>query len=159
MSRVPFPAAPMATLQPEDVAQVRRTFALVTEAAPMAGRLFYANLFEVHPKLREMFHGDLEAQGHKLMEIMATAVSMLKLPAALSPVLQRLGASHAGYGVEHWHYDAAGVALIKTLADALGPDFGPVERQAWLKTYSWLSAAMQAAAPSPPSPECGTTAP
>lgn len=130
------------------IALVRHSFARVQPAAQLAASRFYAHLFEAHPELRPLFKGDLQAQGAKLMEMLATAIDLLTRPWGLAPVLRRLGERHAGYGVQPGHYRAVGTALIKALQDTLGPEFGPEERRAWGHVYGRISEAMQMAAAS-----------
>ena len=127
------------------IARVRLSFARLQPAADVAARTFYAHLFQAHPELRPLFKGDLQAQGAKLMDMLATAVALLTRPWGLAPVLRRLGERHAGYGVQPWHYRAVGTALLQTLEDVLGSDFGPEERPAWASVYARLAEAMQAA--------------
>ena len=50
------------------------------------------------------------------------------------------------YGVVPAHYDLVGDMLIKTLKDALGPDFTPEVQKAWTDVYGIVSATMQAGA-------------
>ena len=90
------------------IARVRLSFARLQPAADVAARTFYAHLFQAHPELRPLFKGDLQAQGAKLMDMLATAVALLTRPWGLAPVLRRLGERHAGYGVQPWHYRAVG---------------------------------------------------
>ncbi len=127
------------------IALVQHSFARVAPASGQAAQQFYGHLFQAHPELRALFKGDMRAQGNKLMDMLNAAVAMLNRPWALSPVLRQLGLRHAGYGVQDWHYDAVGTALIKTLADALGPAFGTPERDAWAHVYGCLATAMKAA--------------
>ncbi len=137
------PSLPPQMLSADDVKRVSTSFALVAPAAPMAARLFYANLFEAHPSLRPLFRGDMEHQGRRLMEMIGAAVGLLERPQALVPVLRQLGARHAGYGVLPWHYGAVGEALLRTLSESLGPDFGHAERQAWSRLFVFVAHEMQ----------------
>lgn len=130
----------------EYVALVRHSHARIEPQAAVAGRLFYARLFEAHPTLRPLFHGSLESQGVKLMALLGSALDLLDRPGALRPLLRGLGRRHADYGVEPWHYDAVRDALLQTLADVLGRDFGEPERAAWRHVYGRIAHEMQSAA-------------
>jgi len=134
------------SLPSSQIALVRQSFALVEPIAATAAELFYGNLFEADPSLRSLFRGDMQAQGAKLMQMIAAAVSLLDKPETLMPVLRKLGARHAGYGVQTAHYDTVGAALIKTLEQGLGEHFTPEVRQAWLLVYGLISSTMLAAA-------------
>ena len=61
-----------------------------------AAALFYNRLFELDPRLQKLFQGDMTEQGHKLMDMIATAVAALGDLDALLPVARALGVRHAG---------------------------------------------------------------
>ena len=134
------------SLQPSHIALVRQSFAQVAPIADSAAGLFYSNLFEADPGLRQLFRGDMQAQGAKLMQMIGAAVGLLDKPEQLMPVLRHLGARHAGYGVQTAHYDTVGAALIKTLGQGLGTAFTDEVKQAWLLVYGVVASTMLAAA-------------
>lgn len=134
------------SFQSHEIALVRRSFAQVEPIAPQAAALFYGHLFSADPALRPLFRGDMQAQGQKLMQMIAAAVSLLDKPAQLLPVLRQLGQRHGGYGVQDAHYASVGAALIKTLEQGLGEAFTPETRAAWLSVYGLISATMMEAA-------------
>ena len=121
---------------------VRSSFALVQPIAPQAAALFYANLFEADPDLRLLFNADMVTQGERLMTMIGSALGLLDRPAALLPVLRRLGARHVGYGVQTGHYASVGGALLKTLEQGLGQAFTAEVREAWVELYGVISATM-----------------
>jgi hemoglobin-like flavoprotein len=129
-----------------DVRLVQDSFQLVAPIAPQAAAIFYSNLFEADPSLRALFRGDMVAQGEKLMQMIAVAVSKLNEPDVLIPVLQKLGARHVGYGVQDAHYDTVGGALLKTLGQGLGPAFTPEAEAAWTRIYGVMATTMKDAA-------------
>ena len=131
------------------IALVRESFDLIEPIAPQAGALFYANLFEADPSLQRLFSGDMAAQGAKLMQMIALAVSKLDEPELLMPALQRLGQRHAGYGVRDEHYDTVGAALLKTLYQGLGVAYTPEVEEAWIDVYGVLATKMKQAAAVP----------
>ena len=128
---------------------VRETFHLVEPIAPQAAAMFYANLFAVDPSLAPLFKGDMAAQGHRLMQMIALAVSQLDEPATLMPALAQLGRRHAGYGVREGHYDTVGGALLATLRQGLGVAFTPEVNDAWTEVYGAIASTMKAAAKLP----------
>jgi len=130
-------------MTPDDIALVQDSF----EKVPgIAAKLFYARLFEQAPHLRPMFGTDMEAQGKKLMAMIAAAVNGLNDIERLLPVVRDLGARHEGYGVEPEHYEIVGEALIWTLEQGLGDDFTEEVKQAWIEVYNALSSTMIEAA-------------
>ncbi len=121
---------------------VRHSFALVQPIAAQAAVLFYNNLFAADPSLRKLFLGDMAQQGDRLMSMIGAAVGLLDRPAALIPVLQKLGARHGGYGVVDAHYATVGGALLLTLEQGLGDAFTPDTRAAWTEMYGIVSRTM-----------------
>ncbi len=121
---------------------VRHSFALVQPIATQAAALFYGHLFEADPTLRHLFHGDIAQQGERLMTMIGAAVGLLDRPAALIPVLKKLGARHGGYGVVDAHYATVGDALLLTLEQGLAEAFTPATRAAWTEMYGMVSRTM-----------------
>lgn len=130
----------------EQIALVQETFKLVVPIKDVAAELFYNRLFEIEPSTREMFPDDVTEQGKKLMAALATVVSGLTDLESIVPTVQGLGVSHVGYGVEDWHYDVVGQALIWTLEQGLAEAFTDEARDAWLAAYTLLAGVMIEAA-------------
>ncbi len=133
-------------MTPQQIHDVRTSFALVAPIADQAAALFYDHLFAADPALRTLFKSDLQHQGERLMTMIGAAVGLLDQPARLVPVLRALGERHAGYGVRPAHYDTVGTALLRTLRDGLGTAFTPAVEQAWRAMYGLVSREMQHAA-------------
>jgi hemoglobin-like flavoprotein len=131
------------------ISLVRESFDLVEPIAPQAAALFYANLFEADPSLQRLFRGDLQVQGHQLMQMITLAVDTLDNPDVLMPALRSLGQRHAGYGVRDAHYDSVGAALMKTLRQGLAVAFTPEVEEAWANVYGVLAGTMKEAASVP----------
>jgi hemoglobin-like flavoprotein len=137
-------------MTPQDIAEVRASFAKVAPIADQAAALFYGRLFETAPDVRTLFTGDMAAQGRKLMTAIATVVDGLDDIAAIAPAVGGLAKRHVAYGVRPEHYPLVGAALLWTLEQGLGSDFTPPVRAAWVAAYGALSEMMIAAA----YPEC-----
>jgi len=133
-------------MTPEQVALVQESFAKVAPIAPQAAALFYGNLFAADPSLKALFKGDMDEQGKKLMQVLATAVNSLKNLPGLVPVLQALAKRHVGYGVKDEHYATVGGALLLTLSQGLGEAFTDDVKEAWVTTYTLIADTMKAAA-------------
>ena len=125
---------------------VQKSFAEVAPIAAEAAALFYKRLFELDPRLKALFRGDMTEQGKKLMAMIAAAVRGLDSLATLVPVVQNLGRRHAGYGVAAKDYEVVGAALMWTLEQGLGAAFTPAVREAWAEVYGVLASTMIAAA-------------
>lgn len=128
---------------------VATSFMKVAPIADKAAELFYGRLFEIAPDTKELFKNtDMQEQGRKLMQTIATAVSSLYRLEAVVPELQALGKRHIAYGVKKEQFDTVGAALLWALEQGLGGDFTPEVKEAWTKTYGVLaSVATQAYAP------------
>ena len=143
-------AAPPATrslaLTVRDAALVRASFAaLIPHKAAVAAR-FYERLFQIDPKLRVLFRGDMEAQGRKLMDTLSVLVMNLRDLNSITPTLERLGQRHVGYGTRDEDYDTVGRALLWTLERSLGDAFTPETRAAWTGLYRTVADTMRRAA-------------
>jgi hemoglobin-like flavoprotein len=137
-------------MTPKQIAVVQESFQKVASIADQAAELFYHNLFELDPQLRNLFPSDMQAQGGKLMHMIGLAVHGLKNLEALIPAVQELGRRHVDYGVKEKHYEAVGNALMMTLEQGLGAEFTPQVKDAWSATYELLSGVMKEAAYSKP---------
>lgn len=125
---------------------VQDSFAKVAPIAEVAADMFYKRLFELDPKLKSLFRGDMKEQGKKLMTMLAAAVRGLDNVEKLVPVLQSLGARHTGYGVQSKDYDTVGAAFLWTLEQGLGKDYTAEVRGAWVVVYGVIAQTMIAAA-------------
>ena len=133
-------------IEPRHKTLVQGTFTQVEAIADTAAELFYNRLFELDPKIRPMFKGDMKDQGRKLMSTLKIAVKGLDNLATLVPVLEKLGRDHAGFGVTVGHYATVADALLWTLEQGLGDDFTPEARDAWSSVYFLLAETMISAA-------------
>lgn len=133
-------------LTTEQIRMVQESFAKVAPIAETAAGLFYQRLFELDPRLKTLFRGDMVEQGKKLMSMIAAAVRGLNDLPGLVPVVQNLGRRHVGYGVAAADYGTVGAALLWTLDKGLGEAFTPPVREAWTAVYGVLADTMVAAA-------------
>ena len=133
-------------MTPEELTLVRTSWAKVQPISTQAAELFYHRLFDTAPELKALFKGDMRAQGHRLMDMIDTAVRGLESWDQLVPAVQALGRRHAGYGVKEADYDAVAAALLWTLEQGLGDAFTDEVRAAWINTYGALADTMKSAA-------------
>jgi hemoglobin-like flavoprotein len=135
-------------MTPEQKQLVQTTFAKVAPMAEAAAAMFYARLFELDPRLRPLFRGDMTEQGRKLMRMIGMAVNGLDRLDELVPAVRQLGIRHAGYGVTDDHYGTVAAALLWTLERGLGADYTPAVEEAWTTVYAVLATTMKDAAAS-----------
>lgn len=133
----------------DQIKLVQDSFELVEPIAEQAAELFYNRLFEIAPELQSLFKGDMPEQQKKLMTTLKVAVSSLKDPDRLIPVVRVLGERHKGYGVVDENYDTVAQALLWTLEQGLGEHFTNDVRDAWTAVYVLLATTMKEAAANP----------
>ncbi len=125
---------------------VRASISRAERMAEVVGLDFYQRLFELDPKLRPLFQNNIQEQSKKLMATLKMVVDGLDYSHELVASIRSLGRRHVQYGVKEQHYDTVGEALLWALQKALGSDFTPEARNAWLTVYNWLAATMKEAA-------------
>ena len=130
----------------EDIHLVQSTWAQVRPIAPQAAEMFYLRLFDIAPDLKALFKIDMAVQGHRLMEMIDTAVTEMESLDRLVPTLRALGERHAGYGVKDADYDSVGAALLWTLDHGLGEAFTDEVKLAWMRTFDLVADTMKGAA-------------
>ena len=64
-------------MTPEEIQIVQSSWGKVALISDQAAELFYNKLFELAPKLRDLFPEDMQEQGKKLMQMLAVAVANL----------------------------------------------------------------------------------
>lgn len=126
------------------IALVQETFRQIEPLAQETGDLLYARLFEMDPAIKPLFKGDLKKQSLMLMTVIGLAVRGLDRQEAIATSIQSLGNRHHGYGVMAADYNTFGAALIWALQQSMGDAFTPEVKDAWVKAYDTLSAAMKA---------------
>jgi len=134
------------TMDATQIQLVQESFAKVQPIATQAAQMFYQRLFMLDPQLKQLFKGDMQEQGKKLMSMIAAAVNGLKDLDKLVPVLETLGQRHVGYGVKPADYGVVGAALLWTLEQGLKDAFTPDVRGAWTTFYGMAADTMQGAA-------------
>jgi hemoglobin-like flavoprotein len=125
---------------------VQTSFARLAVMPEVAAALFYERLFDTNPEFRALFKNDMRIQGVKLMTMLAMVVYNLPELSRISTSIRDLAVRHAEYGVGFADYDAVREALVWTLEQSLGEDFGPAVRGAWTVCYDELAGEMKTAA-------------
>ena len=118
---------------------VQTTFGTLAINSAQTAETFYGRLFQLDPAVQALFVHDMQQQGIKLMQLLATAVAGLDDLPAIVPAVQALGRRHVGYGVQKEHYATVGTALLWTLQNVLGTDYTPEVENAWTSVYGILS--------------------
>ncbi len=114
---------------------VKSTFRTVIQHSEQFVDAFYQKLFEIDPSARELFHGNMQRQGEKLMEILTTLVASVDMPTVVSPAVSALGRRHVHYGVRKEQFVPLGIAFLWALEKQLGSAFTPEVCSAWAALY------------------------
>jgi hemoglobin-like flavoprotein len=134
-------------MSPEQQALVRESWRQFQPTLREIGGHFYERLFELDPKLRQLFAGtDLQALEIKLMQMFGEIVAALDRPGELVAEVAALGRRHVHYGVKDADYESVGAALLWTLEQGLGEAFTPEIREAWTEAYLLVATVMRRAA-------------
>ncbi|GAB3629387.1 flavohemoprotein [Pandoraea terrae] len=105
-------------------------------------RHFYADMFEAHPELTNLFNMGNQANGSQ-QQSLASAVfayaANIDNAAALAPVLERIVHKHMSVGIKPSHYPIVGRHLLGAIKTVLGDAATPELLAAWDEAY-WLLA-------------------
>jgi hemoglobin-like flavoprotein len=133
-------------MTPEQTSYVRESWPIVAANADALTDAFYKQLFEIDASAARLFAGvDMTAQRKKLAQALAVVVHALDDPDSLLPAVAALGKRHAGYSVEHHHFDTVGEALLSALGGVLGAAFTSDVRNAWAEAYALVASVMRRA--------------
>lgn len=128
----------------DEIQLVQSTWRQVVPHGEEFACLFYEKLFLSRPEFICMFKQDLSKQRQKFVGMVTIAVESLIDIVNLQPVLKELGQRHIIYGVQDYHYKAAGDALLWSLDETLGETLTPQSRLAWIAFYNFVAKTMQA---------------
>jgi hemoglobin-like flavoprotein len=133
-------------LSPREIEIVQSDWSRVEALGEPAATLLYDRLFFLDPGLRTLFGPDLAAQKTRLLRMLGSAIAGLSQPELLMPIVEHLGRKHVRFGVKNEDYATLASALMWTLGQALGAEFGPENAVAWTNVYGVLTAAMMSPA-------------
>lgn len=138
-------------MTPTQIDQVVHSWAEVKKfGAEKAGMILFKRFFIVAPETFQMFEDFREEANWEnskpfkhhckiVMNIVGSAVGLLKDPESLDSTLEYLGMKHEGFNITEKQFDIMGVELIETLREILGNDMTPEVEKAWLSMYKYIS--------------------
>lgn len=112
-------------------------------AHPEFAPRFYELLSALEPDVADVLI-DLRRQDQDLAEDLGAMTCLLSDIASLDARARDVGERHRRHGVRAAHYRVARTVMAETLHEVLGPDFGPVEEEAWNRATSLITELMQA---------------
>jgi nitric oxide dioxygenase len=129
-------------MTPEQLELVQRSFDLALHQADALAVAFYDHLWTIAPETRAMFPQEMAAQRQKLLDELTAIVAAVGHLDQLVARTGVLGARHVEYGVEPYHYELVGDALVAALADVLGADWDTATEDAWRYAYDLVAETM-----------------
>ena len=107
--------------------------------------LFYKNMFESHPELKNLFNMGNQANGSQQQSLAASVFAYaanIDNSAALAPVIERIVHKHVSVGIKAEHYPIVGSNLIGAIKGVLGDAATPELLAAWEEAYGLLADAL-----------------
>jgi len=107
--------------------------------------LFYKNMFESHPELKNIFNMGNQANGSQQQSLAAAVFAYaanIDNSAALAPVIERIVHKHVSVGIKAEHYPIVGSNLIGAIKGVLGDAATPELLAAWEEAYGLLADAL-----------------
>ncbi|MCH8562659.1 globin domain-containing protein [Nesterenkonia sp. LB17] len=131
-------------LSPESTDVVEQTAGVVAEHAEAISTLFYADMFEAHPELFNVFNRANQAIGEQpkalAASVVAFAVHLIDPDAPdFTPVMRRIAHKHVSLGIQASEYLVVGRYLLAAVKKVLGDAITPEVASAWDEVY-WLFA-------------------
>lgn len=132
-------------MKTNQISLVKESFGLVAKIpAETVGSLFYNRLFEIAPEVKPMFrNADIPEQSRKLLSMLSYIISKLDNLDTILDDVAKLSQRHVKYGVQDYHYEKVGEALLWTLEQGLGKNWNEETQEAWIACYTLLSGAMK----------------
>lgn len=107
--------------------------------------LFYKNMFESHPELKNLFNMGNQANGSQQQSLAAAVFAYaanIENSVALAPVIERIVHKHVSVGIKPAHYPIVGYHLIGAIEGVLGDAATTELLAAWEEAYGLLADAL-----------------
>jgi ferredoxin-NADP reductase len=128
--------------QPELLAEIRSSFALLEPRAPQASAWFYEHFFAQNPRYRKLFTGDPVAQQRRLFQAVSRIIADFDDLDDFLPYLHRLALRHRKFGLRPAHYQAFGESMLATVQEFTGPAWTDLTRVAWEAGFGLVASVM-----------------
>lgn len=121
---------------------VKNTWKIIFTKRYRFGSNLLIKLFQLDPQLVPLFHGNIDVQGRKIINMLDIIVTGQKNIIDLDPALLELAVRHKAYGVQPHHFDLLGIAFMETLSQELGEQFSAEVESAWQTMYEGVARIM-----------------
>lgn len=104
--------------------------------------VFYKNMFEQNPEVKELFNMDKQKSGEQpkalAMSVLAAAQNIDNLE-AIKPLVDKIGQVHCNCNVKPEHYPIVGKHLLGAIKQVLGDAATDEILDAWAQAYGVLA--------------------
>lgn len=121
---------------------VKATVPALRQQGETITRVFYQNMFAVHPELYNLFNPANQRDGGQARSLAAAVLAYaehIDQPQVLARMLERLNGKHASLDVKPEQYPIVGHFLLGAIADVLGSAATPAILNAWEAAYGQLA--------------------
>ncbi|KAJ9149301.1 Flavohemoprotein [Pleurostoma richardsiae] len=131
-----------APLTPSQIAIVKATAPVLKEHGVTITTLFYNNMINAHPELRDIFSHTSQVTGRQPRALAASVLAYAEhvddLP-ALRHAVERIAQKHVSLTVQPAQYDIVGKFLMEAIGQVLGAAATPDIVDAWTAAYGALA--------------------
>ncbi|KAM5344025.1 hypothetical protein ACJ41O_012562 [Fusarium nematophilum] len=135
-------AATSSKLTPHQIQIIKSTIPALEEHGVAITTLFYRQLLEKHPELKNIFntaHQDTGEQPAALAHAVWAYAVNIDNPEALKTAISRIGHKHASLGVTADQYPVVGEGLLVAIKQVLGDTVNSQVADAWKAAYQQLA--------------------
>lgn len=130
----------------DKIDRLRASWERLQRHGPDLAESFYGRLFELDPKLKDLFAiTEMDSQNQKFMSMMSEFVAHAENEETLVTLLRASGRRHTGYGVVTRDYLTVGEAFLWALDHAVPEGLQAEERAMWAEAYTFMASIMSAA--------------
>lgn len=135
-------AAPRHAMTPQQIQTIKLTIPALQQHGMAITTLFYKNMLNANPQLRNMFNITHQLTGEQpaaLAHAVLAYASNIENPSVLLPVVSRIAHKHVSLGVTPEQYDVVGESLLGAIQQTLGEAATPAILDAWKAAYGQLA--------------------
>jgi nitric oxide dioxygenase len=129
-------------LTPEQTRLVKSTVPVLKEHGTTVTKVFYNNLLEAHPELKNIFNEANQVHLHQpkaLAHAVYAYAANLDDLGALGPTVELIAHKHVSMHVQPEHYAVVGKYLLQAMKQVLGDAMTPELLDAWTAAYFQLA--------------------
>jgi hemoglobin-like flavoprotein len=127
-------------------ALIEASWSRVAPRATEMAEAFYGRLFELDPRIEDLFAvAEMGSQHAKFVVMLREVVRLVNDPDGFANLLGESGRRHVRYGVVARHYRVVGETLLWALDHVLPDGLDGESRRAWAEAYTRMSSLMQRA--------------